>query len=209
MVDLVAIVPFYIELLVDRVLGDGAGGGFDLRFLRLARVFRIFKLSRYGHRMQLVFDALIESREILAMLSVNLVILVVVFSSITYYAEKDEENTKFQSIPATCWWCIVTVLTVGYGASLLPRSLARRCAVPPRRACFPPPVPRCAHRASPHVPRASPARAAREAGEATTISEFFCATDRMAWFQSDALEDELVPINAVVAVGSLDKYMLA
>jgi len=114
-VDLVAIVPFYIELLVDRVLGDGAGGGFDLRFLRLARVFRIFKLSRYGHRMQLVFDALIESREILAMLSVNLVILVVVFSSITYYAEKDEENTKFQSIPATCWWCIVTVLTVGYG----------------------------------------------------------------------------------------------
>ena len=56
------------------------GGGIDLRFLRLARVFRVFKLSRYGHRMQLIVDALQESREILLMLSVNLVILIVVFS---------------------------------------------------------------------------------------------------------------------------------
>jgi hypothetical protein len=56
--------------------GRGQGGGFDLRFLRLARVFRVFKLSRYGHRMQLIVDALQESREILLMLSVNLVILV-------------------------------------------------------------------------------------------------------------------------------------
>jgi len=39
-------------------------------------VFRVFKLSRYGHRMQLIVDALQESREILLMLSVNLVILV-------------------------------------------------------------------------------------------------------------------------------------
>ncbi|KAK3280929.1 hypothetical protein CYMTET_11255 [Cymbomonas tetramitiformis] len=109
MIDAVAILPFYVELVI------GKGQVIDLRFLRLARVFRVFKLSRYGTRMDMVFDALRESKDILAMLSVNLVILVVVFSSLTYFAEKNEVDTPFTSIPATCWWCIVTVLTVGYG----------------------------------------------------------------------------------------------
>jgi hypothetical protein len=48
---------------------------------------------------------------------------VVVFSSITYYAEKNEEESMFTSIPATCWWCVVTVLTVGYG-DMAPTSVA-------------------------------------------------------------------------------------
>lgn len=109
LIDAVAILPFYVELFI------GKGQVIDLRFLRLARVFRVFKLSRYGTRMDMVFDALRESKDILAMLSVNLVILVVVFSSLTYFAEKNEVDTPFTSIPATCWWCIVTVLTVGYG----------------------------------------------------------------------------------------------
>mmetsp|Transcript_9560 Transcript_9560/g.33308 ORF Transcript_9560/g.33308 Transcript_9560/m.33308 type:complete len:672 (+) Transcript_9560:116-2131(+) len=109
-VDLLAIMPSIIEKI--------AGDFIDLRFLRLARVFRVFKLSRYGDRMQMVVDALVESKEILMMLTVNLTILIVVFSSIVYFLEDTPEphdGGHFNSIPAACWWCIVTVLTVGYG----------------------------------------------------------------------------------------------
>jgi len=110
LIDLVAILPFYVEKIV--------GNFIDLRFLRLARVFRVFKLSRYGNRMQMVIDALVESKEIMAMLAVNLVIIIVVFSSITYFAEHNVDKPggeRFESIPHACWWCIVTILTVGYG----------------------------------------------------------------------------------------------
>ena len=94
-------------------------------FLRLARVFRVFKLSRYGNKMQMVFDALNESRDILSMFMVNLVIIIIVFSSITYYAEKPNNSDEFTNIPKTCWWCIVTVLTVGYG-DMAPKSIIGR-----------------------------------------------------------------------------------
>ena len=41
--------------------------------------------------------------------------LLVLASSLMFYLEHSAQPEKFSSIPATMWWSIITVTTVGYG----------------------------------------------------------------------------------------------
>lgn len=76
---------------------------------------RVFKLARYSTSLQTFGHTLQSSITELSMLSMFLITGIVFFSTIMYYLEKDEPHTDFYSIPAGCWWCVVTMATVGYG----------------------------------------------------------------------------------------------
>ena len=113
-IDLVAILPFFISFGLSGQ-NSNVSSMAVLRAVRLVRVFRIFKLSRYSTGLQILGMTLRASMGELGLLVFFLSVGVVLFSSAVYYAEIDDEDGLFRSIPHSFWWAIVTMTTVGYG----------------------------------------------------------------------------------------------
>ncbi|XP_050821487.1 potassium voltage-gated channel subfamily A member 5 [Gopherus flavomarginatus] len=131
-IDIVAIIPYFITLgteLAQEQQEPGASsttsnnnGGQQqamslaiLRVIRLVRVFRIFKLSRHSKGLQILGQTLKASMRELGLLIFFLFIGVILFSSAVYFAEADDPDSHFSSIPDAFWWAVVTMTTVGYG----------------------------------------------------------------------------------------------
>lgn len=90
-------------------------GAFGPGAARLAAVLAIVKIARYAPALTLVTTVLRnEGRSLLAAITVMLVLLVLT-STIIYMLENDAQPQLFSSIPASLWWSIVTIASVGYG----------------------------------------------------------------------------------------------
>lgn len=118
-IDVVAIIPYYVAL----VFPDAAGGPFTV--LRIFRIFRIVKMSRHNTKVREAGSSLIASLSELSFVFVILITLVILFSTVIYYAEMGDEDNNFTSIPLTFWYVIVTMTTLGYG-DMVPTSLSGR-----------------------------------------------------------------------------------
>ena len=92
-IDIVAILPYYITLPMKSAKASSLG---VLRVIRLVRVFRIFKLSRHSRGLQILGHTLRASLRELGLLIFFLLIGVILFSSAVYYAEGGETGTNFK-----------------------------------------------------------------------------------------------------------------
>jgi voltage-gated potassium channel len=108
LVDLLAILPFYIPFLLP----------LDMRFvraMRLLRLGRILKVTRYSSSARLIGQALHDSKRTLVVAVGGIAVLLIVASSVLYFIEHDVQPDVFSSIPAAMWWGMATLTTVGYG----------------------------------------------------------------------------------------------
>lgn len=106
MVDLIAILPFYLSLGVELQ---------GLRAVRLFQVFRLFKIMRYNTALNRLHHALLHVREeiLLFLLAAGMLLY---FSAIgIYYFEHDAQPDAFRSVFDSLWWAVATLTTVGYG----------------------------------------------------------------------------------------------
>ncbi|MFD1647582.1 ion transporter [Haloarchaeobius litoreus] len=106
LVDLLAIVPFYVGLAL------GIGG---LHASSFGRILRFLKLVRYVDGVDLIVQVVRRKRGDLLVSGFVTGVLWVLAASAMYFAEHDAQPETFSSIPATLWWAGVTITTVGYG----------------------------------------------------------------------------------------------
>jgi voltage-gated potassium channel len=108
-IDLLAILPAYLGILL-----SGGHGFMIVRALRILRIFRILKLGHFLKEGRQLMLALRASFTKISIFLLFILILVTILGGIMYLVEGGV-NERFNSIPISIYWAIVTLTTVGYG----------------------------------------------------------------------------------------------
>ncbi|KPP63846.1 potassium voltage-gated channel subfamily G member 1-like [Scleropages formosus] len=133
LIDVVAILPYYITLVVDgtskgeRRLGSGSNYldkvGLVLRVLRALRILYVMRLARHSLGLQTLGLTARRCTREFGLLLLFLCVAIALFSPLLYLIESEAAGAReFSSIPATYWWAVITMTTVGYG-DMVPRSV--------------------------------------------------------------------------------------
>lgn len=107
LVDLVAILPFYLSFITVNTT--------FLRAIRLFRLFRIAKITRYSNAFENIKQAFVKRKNELIVTMFIFGTAVIISSISIYFAENQTGNSAFSSVISSFWWSIVTFTTVGYG----------------------------------------------------------------------------------------------
>ena len=106
-IDLLTILPFILESFLTQHL--------DLRFLRTFRLMRMLKLTRYTSATQTLLRVLEREWQVIFASVFVMMLLVVLTASVGYMFEHPVQPDKFENIPQSIYWAVITLASVGYG----------------------------------------------------------------------------------------------
>jgi len=106
-IDLLAILPFVLESLLSQHL--------DLRFLRVFRLVRMLKLTRYTSALETLYKVVQREWQVIFASVFVMMLLVVLTASLGFLLEHEAQPDKFQNFPQSIYWAIITLASVGYG----------------------------------------------------------------------------------------------
>jgi voltage-gated potassium channel Kch len=106
-IDFLAILPFYLEVFLQHLV--------DLRFLRVFRLLRLFKLTRYTGATKTLTIVVVREWPVLAASAFVMLLLVIMTASLGYLFEHEAQPEKFENIPQSIYWAVITLASVGYG----------------------------------------------------------------------------------------------
>ncbi len=104
-IDLLAVLPFYLGMFFN----------LDLRVLRAFRLVRLLKLARYSPALQTLGRVISGERNALFGALIIMLSLLLASSTIMYFLERNTQPDVFSSVPASAWWAVATLTTVGFG----------------------------------------------------------------------------------------------
>jgi potassium voltage-gated channel Shaw-related subfamily C member 1 len=115
-IDYIATLSFFIDLVLQKFASHLENADI-LEFFSIIRIMRLFKLTRHSSGLKILIQTFRASAKELTLLVFFLVLGIVIFASLVYYAERIQinPNNDFNSIPLGLWWALVTMTTVGYG----------------------------------------------------------------------------------------------
>ena len=107
MIDFLAILPFFLEVFLHHLL--------DLRFLRVFRLSRLLKLTRGNDATKILVKVLTREWPVISAAAFIMLLLVVLTASLGYLFEHEAQPDKFENIPTSIYWAVITLASVGYG----------------------------------------------------------------------------------------------
>lgn len=107
LIDLLAILPFFLEALLHHLA--------DLRFLRIFRLMRLLKLTRYTGATTTLAKVIVREWPVMAAAAFIMLLLVILTASLGYLFEHEAQPDKFENIPQSIYWAVITLASVGYG----------------------------------------------------------------------------------------------
>ena len=106
-IDFLAILPFFLEIILHHLM--------DLRFLRVFRLMRLLKLTRYTGATATLTKVIAREMPVLGASAFIMLLLVILTASLGYLFEHDAQPEKFDNIPQSIYWAVITLASVGYG----------------------------------------------------------------------------------------------
>ena len=106
-IDAIAVLPFFLEALLHHL--------FDLRFLRIFRMMRLLKLTRFSDATKLVWDGIKREAGTIGASFFVMLLVIIVCGAVGYLFEHAAQPDKIDSIPTSIYWSVITLGSVGYG----------------------------------------------------------------------------------------------